>query len=166
MQNHAIPCKTMPYHAIPCNIMQYHAIPCNTMQYHAIPCIPCNSLQNHTSLITADGAYHCPVGSIMPFFDYWCYIFLRWCCFFYQLPSVLVFYTYMEIDSIVPAQDREWPFHRVLQGGMSLWTPFFPVHGVFLGCLQSRNTKNRKPFLSHPGSSPMESKPQLWQFWL
>ena len=35
--------------------MQYHVIPCNTMQYHA-------------SLITDDGAYHCPVGSIRPFF--------------------------------------------------------------------------------------------------
>ena len=34
--------------------MQYHATPCNTMQYH-------------TSLITTDGAYHCPVGSIWPF---------------------------------------------------------------------------------------------------
>ena len=36
--------------------MQYHAIPCNTRQYHA-------------SLITADGAYHCPVGSIRPFLN-------------------------------------------------------------------------------------------------
>merc|ERR1712016_86159 len=36
--------------------MQYNAIPCNTMQYHA-------------SLITADGAYHCPVGSIMAIFS-------------------------------------------------------------------------------------------------
>ena len=35
--------------------MQYHAIPCNTMQYHG-------------TLITADGAYHCPVGSIMAIF--------------------------------------------------------------------------------------------------
>ena len=34
--------------------MQYHAIPSNTMQYHAC-------------LITGDGAYHCPVGSIRPF---------------------------------------------------------------------------------------------------
>ena len=34
--------------------MQYHAIPGNTMQYHAC-------------LITADGAYHCPVGSIWLF---------------------------------------------------------------------------------------------------
>ena len=34
--------------------MQYNAIPYNAMQYHA-------------SLITADGAYHCPVGSIRPF---------------------------------------------------------------------------------------------------
>ena len=34
--------------------MQYHAIPYNTMQYHA-------------SLITTDGAYHCPVGSIWQF---------------------------------------------------------------------------------------------------
>ena len=29
------------------------------MQYNAIPC----------TLITADGAYHCPVGSIMAIFD-------------------------------------------------------------------------------------------------
>merc|ERR1712218_599530 len=36
--------------------MQYYAIQCNTMQYHA-------------SLITADGAYHCPVGSIMAIFS-------------------------------------------------------------------------------------------------
>ena len=35
--------------------MQYLAKPCNTMQYYA-------------SLITADGAYHCPVGSIMAIF--------------------------------------------------------------------------------------------------
>ena len=35
--------------------MQYYAIQCNTMQYHA-------------PLITADGAYHCPVGSIMAIF--------------------------------------------------------------------------------------------------
>ena len=40
-----------------CNTMQYHAIPCKTMQYHA-------------SLITADGAYHCPVGSIMAIFNF------------------------------------------------------------------------------------------------
>ena len=76
MQYHAIPCKTMPYHAILCNIMQYHAIQCNTMQYLAIPCntmqynaIPCNAMQYHASLITADGAYHCPVGSIMAIFS-------------------------------------------------------------------------------------------------
>ena len=35
--------------------MQCYAIHCNTMQYHA-------------SLITADGAYHCPVDSIMAIF--------------------------------------------------------------------------------------------------
>merc|ERR1711978_604362 len=76
MQNHAIPCNTMQYHAIPCNTMQCNAIPCNTMQYHAIPCntmqchaIPCNTMQYHASSITADGAYHCPVGSIMAFFS-------------------------------------------------------------------------------------------------
>ena len=75
MQYHAISCNTMQYHAIQCNTMQYHAIPCNTMQYHAIPCntmqynaIPCNTMQYHASLITADGAYHCPVGSIMAIF--------------------------------------------------------------------------------------------------
>ena len=51
--------------------MQLHAITCNTMQYHAC-------------LITADGAYHCPVGSIWLFFIYnispafhlWIYRFL------------------------------------------------------------------------------------------
>merc|ERR1712079_638274 len=64
MQYHAIPCNTMQYHAIPCNTMQYHAIQCDTMQYHAIPC---NTMQYHACLITADGAYHCPVGSIWPF---------------------------------------------------------------------------------------------------
>ena len=59
-----MPCNTMQFHAIPCNTMQYHAIPCNTMQYHTIPCnnnaIPCNTRQYHASLITAEGAYHCP----------------------------------------------------------------------------------------------------------
>ena len=40
--------------------MQYHAIPCNTMQYHAIPY---NTMQCHASLITADGAHHCPLGT-------------------------------------------------------------------------------------------------------
>ena len=86
MQYHAIPYRTMQYHAIPCYIMQYHAIPCNTMQYHAIPCntmqyhtIPCNTMQNYAIqcktmqypalLITADGAYHCPVGSIRLFLE-------------------------------------------------------------------------------------------------
>ena len=84
MQYHAIPCNTMQYHAIPCNTMQYYAMPCNTMhyhatpfntmQYHAIPCntmqynaIPCKTMQYYTSLINADGAYHCPVGSTWPF---------------------------------------------------------------------------------------------------
>ena len=65
MQYNAIPCNTMQYHTIPCNTMQYHAIPCNTMQYNAMPCY---TLQCHASLITADGAYHCPVGSIMAIF--------------------------------------------------------------------------------------------------
>merc|ERR1711893_537914 len=76
MQYYAIPCNTLQYHAIPCNTMQYHAIPCNTMQYHAIPCntmqyhaISCNTMQYHASFITADGAYHCPVGSIMAIFS-------------------------------------------------------------------------------------------------
>ena len=47
-----------------CKIMQFHAIPCNTMQYSAIPW---NTMQYHASLISADGAYHCPVGSIWLF---------------------------------------------------------------------------------------------------
>ena len=38
-----------------CNTVQDGAIPCKTMQYHAL-------------LITADGAYHCPVGSKMAVF--------------------------------------------------------------------------------------------------
>ena len=54
----------MQYSAIPFNTMHYHAIPCNTMQYQAIQN---NTMQYHTSFITADGAYHCPVGSIWPF---------------------------------------------------------------------------------------------------
>ena len=62
---HATPCNTMQYHAIPCKTMQYLAIPCKTMQYNAIPC---NTMQYHASLITADGAYHCPVSSIMAIF--------------------------------------------------------------------------------------------------
>merc|ERR1711928_273142 len=76
MQYHAIPCNTMQNIAIPCNTMEYHAIPCNTMQYHAKPCntmqnhaIPCNTMQYLASLITADGAYHCPVGSKMAIFS-------------------------------------------------------------------------------------------------
>ena len=48
--------------------MQYHATPCNTMQYYAIQC---NTMQYHASLITADGAYHCPVGSIKPFLSWY-----------------------------------------------------------------------------------------------
>ena len=75
MQSHAIPCNTMQYHAKPCKTMKYHAIPCNTMQYHAIPCntmqyyaIQCNTTQYHASLITVDGAYLCPVGSILAIF--------------------------------------------------------------------------------------------------
>ena len=47
--------------------MQYHAIPWNTMQYNAIPC---NTIQYHASLITANGAYHSPVGSIRPFYSF------------------------------------------------------------------------------------------------
>ena len=76
MQYHAIPCNAMQYHAMPCNTMQYHAIQLNTMQYHAILCntmqyyvIQCKTTQYHASSITADGAYHCPVGSIWLFFS-------------------------------------------------------------------------------------------------
>merc|ERR1712107_331672 len=72
---HAIQCNTIQYHAIPCNTMHYHAKQCHTMQYCAVPCntmqynaIPCNTMQYHASLITDDGAYHCPVGSIMAIF--------------------------------------------------------------------------------------------------
>ena len=58
--------------------MQYNAIPCNTMQYHAL-------------LITADGAYHCPVGSIMAIFiiytkrSYWCWA--SWSCVYRMQPA-------------------------------------------------------------------------------
>ena len=64
MQYHAIPCNTMQFYSIQCNTMQYHVIPCNTMQYYAIQC---NTMQHNPALITADGAYHCPVGSIWLF---------------------------------------------------------------------------------------------------
>merc|ERR1711978_335738 len=56
----------MQYHAIQCSTMQHNAMPCNTMPHHAIPC---KTMQYHASLITADGAYHCPVGSIMAIFS-------------------------------------------------------------------------------------------------
>merc|ERR1712082_46037 len=56
----------MKYHAIQLNDMLCYAIPCNTMQYHAIPC---NTMQYHGTLKTADGAYHCPVGSRMAIFS-------------------------------------------------------------------------------------------------
>merc|ERR1711902_364487 len=56
----------MQYNAMTCYAMQYLAIQCNTMQYHAIPC---NTMQYHGTLKTADGAYHCPVGSIMAIFS-------------------------------------------------------------------------------------------------
>ena len=64
MQYHGIPCDTMKYHAIPGDTMRYHAMPCNSMQYHAIPC---NTIQYPAPVITADGADHCPVGSMRPF---------------------------------------------------------------------------------------------------
>ena len=74
--NNAIPCNTMQYDEISCNTMQYRDIQCNTMQYHAIVnstmqyhAIPCNTMQYHGTLITADGAYHCPVVSIMAIFS-------------------------------------------------------------------------------------------------
>ena len=54
----------------PYDTMKYHAILCNTMQY---PAIQCNNMQYHASLITADGAYHCPVGSIWLFFLLHCH---------------------------------------------------------------------------------------------
>ena len=69
MQYHAIPCNTMQYNAIPCNTMKHHAIPCKTMQYHAMPC---NTMQYHAIPCIINNcwrAYHCPVGSIRPFFD-------------------------------------------------------------------------------------------------
>ena len=72
----------MQYHGIPCNTMQYHAIPCNTMQYNSIPC---NTMQYHASLITADGAYHCPLGSIWPFFEPTNPFLVRWLSIFEEL---------------------------------------------------------------------------------
>merc|ERR1712038_742119 len=59
-------CKMVQDGARLCKMVQDSAIPCNTMQYHAIPC---NTMQFHISFITADGAYHCPVGSIMAIFS-------------------------------------------------------------------------------------------------
>ena len=91
MQYHAIPCNIMQNNAIPCNTIKYHTIQCNTMKYHAMPCntLAYSGILWHTlaysgilwhalaysgiinaSLITADGAYHCPVGSIWPFLTF------------------------------------------------------------------------------------------------
>ena len=90
MHDHAIPCGIMQYRAIPYITLQYHSIPfntthwhtlnsiqyntiqyhtksCNTMQYHAISC---NTMQYYASLISADGAYLRPVGSMMAFLQY------------------------------------------------------------------------------------------------
>merc|ERR1712092_16163 len=92
MQCNAIPCNTMQYHAIPCNTMQYHAIQCNTMQYHEL-------------LITADGAYHCPVGSIMAIFSS-----IRSS---YSHPGLLVITTTTPLFQITP----------VLNTGLSLSEP-------------------------------------------
>jgi len=58
-------CNTVQDGAIPCNTMQNHAIPCKNIPYNAIPCY---TMQYHALLITADGAYHCPVGSKMAIF--------------------------------------------------------------------------------------------------
>ena len=112
MQYHAKPCNTMQYNAIPCNTLQYHATPCNTMRYHAIPCntmqyyaIKCNTMQYHASLITADGAYHCPVGSIMAIFSS-----VR---SFYSHPDLLVTQQHHPTFQITP----------VLNTGLSLSEP-------------------------------------------
>ena len=58
--------------------MQYNAIPCNTIQYNPIPW---NSMQYHASLLTADVAYHCPVGSIWLFLIYLSWpghLYIKW----------------------------------------------------------------------------------------
>ena len=79
MQNHAIPCNTMPYHAIPCNIMQCHAILCIIMQYLVVLCstihyhaIPCYTMQHQAS------QYHAIPCNIMQYHAIPCFINICW----------------------------------------------------------------------------------------
>ena len=84
--------------------MEYHAILCNTMQYHA-------------SFITADGAYHCPVGSIRPFLKLWSR--LKWTkpvegIWAYPVDLTLFFGNYVAwVDSRIVLYDLEF-FHSIL----------------------------------------------------
>ena len=129
MLYHAVPSNTMQYPAIPCNIMQYHAIPCNTMQYHAIPCntmqynaVPCNTMQYQASLITADGAYHCPVGSKWPFFNSsWTkteMVLLHLHCWLWPLPKqqCIVGKVFFRVTSVSPMIDLVLVVHRAKEG--------------------------------------------------
>merc|ERR1711952_174930 len=86
-----------------CKVVQYHAIPCNTMQNHAIPC---NTMPYHASLITADGAYHCPVGSIMAIFS-----------------SVRSSYSHPDLLVIHPPTTPLFQITPVLNTGLSLSEP-------------------------------------------
>ena len=91
MQDSAIQCKTVQYSARQSTTVQDSALQCKTVQYSARQCKAVILWRNlarlwHTlaysgilwhaltysdiisaSLITADGAYHCPVGSIWLF---------------------------------------------------------------------------------------------------
>ena len=112
----------MQYRAIACNAMQYNAIPCNTMQYHA-------------SLITADGAYHCPVGSIMAIFIY--RIILWFCTLFYEhIPNHFI------AIIITPFCDCRMSHH------ISLWTLalfliLFSVSTIYVVTVKERFLYNR-----------------------
>ena len=118
--------------------MQYHAIPCNAMQYHA-------------SLITADGAYHCPVGSIRPFFwqyGHECKAFTM----FNWLNTVktlsVMYFLLMMINVIVKVQDiycsklnLQFPAWPRLQGGSGTQQ---------CCCSKLPGTGGRRPRFHHP----------------
>ena len=74
-------------------------------------------MQYHASLITADGAYHCPVGSIRPFLKLWSR--LKWTkpvegMWAYPVDLTLFFGNYVAwVDSRIVLYDLE-SFHSIL----------------------------------------------------
>ena len=67
-----IPMTTNDYQWLLMTTNDYQWLPMTTNDYPAMTTndyqwLPCNTMLYHASLIISDGAYHCPVGSILPF---------------------------------------------------------------------------------------------------